>query len=190
MFRFFITWYKEIDFDEDMSKSKDEVINKMVYAKEYRDYGESRSYHVQFDENKNATLVPNHRSKKGIELKPIPAGTEDYIFVIVLDKDNKPQLRIGMGSHYFLSNKSDQVIAAGTISFKKNKIEEITDKSGGFHIKYNRKIKDVDELTKDEKDRFRHSFVTALKSVGLPTNKFKPAIKVDSDSPTLSSKHR
>ncbi len=68
----------------------------------------------------------------------IPTITNDntpYHYVIIIDTDKKPKLRIGRKHHYHLTDRlRHYVAAAGDIEFKDGKISAITDRSGCYSI--------------------------------------------------------
>jgi hypothetical protein len=91
----------------------------------------------------------------------VPNGS--FIFVIVRDDvKNILRLRIGRGSHYYLSDKAEGVIAAGNIVFEGGIILTIDDGSGSYHL---------DSACADFIIR-RKKFRRALTTMNLPLLKF------------------
>ncbi|MGE3318782.1 MAG: hypothetical protein AB7I18_05745 [Candidatus Berkiella sp.] len=96
----------------------------------------------------------------------IPTG--NYPYVILLNNGDY-ELRIGQMHHYYLANKSFEVIAAGEIFFEKDEnecanIALFNDFSGGYHLE------EEDELVTKVK---RMSLENVYERVGLPLDKFQ-----------------
>lgn len=147
--------------------ANDPTLN-MVYEKDLALCGESRSYHLAVDHDKSCILIPNHRYKDAREEHPsVPVDGKSYIYAIIFNEEtNALQLRIGQGSHYLVSNKAQEVIAAGTILFAERKIVKITNSSGAYHVNF-------EALPGEVLKRYKDSLLCALEEVGLPFDKFE-----------------
>lgn len=154
------------------SASAENKTNELVYNRQCKLFGESISHSLKLlADNETYALVPNYKKLTTPEetLPTVNPENKAYIFVIVKDtKSNdagKLQLRIGMGSHYFLANKSEQVLAAGEVEFKDGKIIRITDQSGAYFL---------DKKQEIENTNFGKSIFKSMKKVGLPVDRIHP----------------
>lgn len=164
------------------STSSQNQVYAKAYQRQYELYGESMSHSLQYLEKSDSyLLVPNYKNLTTQEIPPtlIPQN-KTYIFVIVetpIDPEDTEkgnlQLRIGSGSHYFLANKSNQVLAAGEIEFKDGKITRINDQSGAYSLE---KEKEREQLaaTDESKYPYGRSILKSMKKVGLPIDKVQP----------------
>ncbi|ARG96371.1 hypothetical protein [Legionella micdadei] len=157
--------YKMYEYNPKYTQSAVNPLFIKIYEKELKLYGESKSYNISMDENGNCTLVPNYRSLRGSLSTITPVDGKIYIFAIVLDeRTNKLQLRIGEGSHYLIANQATQVVAAGTLCFMDRKIISICNDSGAYHV-------DFATLPEEKQAKYVASLKRALEKVNLPADK-------------------
>lgn len=90
----------------------------------------------------------------------IPSGKYPYV---VLLQEGKYELRIGQMHHYYLANKSFEVVGAGEILFAAGNILAVNDRSGGYHFD------EEDELVRKLR---KLSLQNVFERVGLPGDKF------------------
>lgn len=101
-------------------------------------------------------LQSNHDSRS-----IIPSGKFPYV---VLLHAGVYELRIGLMHHYYLANKSFEVVAAGEILFHEGDILMVNDRSGGYHFD------EEDDLVKKLRKLSIHN---VFDRVGLPFEKFQ-----------------
>jgi hypothetical protein len=90
----------------------------------------------------------------------LPSGKYPYV---VLLQGGEYELRIGQMHHYYLANKSFEVVGAGEILFAVGKILAVNDRSGGYHFEKE------DELVRKLR---KLSLQNVFERVGLPGDKF------------------
>ncbi len=116
-------------------------------------------YHLQSNIDEQGRIRYQLQDNHVQHLK-IPSGK--YPYVVLLQGEDY-ELRIGQMHHYYLANKSFEVVAAGEILFAEGDIVAVNDRSGGYHLD------EEDELVQ----KFRKlSIQNVFERVGLPSDKF------------------
>lgn len=121
-------------------------------------------YQLACEDLNTFSLKPDRGS-----INPITKPTNSFIFVILADADGNPCLRIGNGSHFYLSSKAESVFAAGEITFKKGAVCNISDQSGCYHVDFS-----SEHCPFISKTDYLRYFTHTLAAVNLPTDCFKP----------------
>jgi len=147
--RFISIGYNKIAFNPLMSEKARNKYEERSFQYSLTMFTEPPNYRIVKKDNGEYELVPNHqRSPAQVRKKPPEVQmpkSDRYSYVIVLGNDERPALKIGKMGHYYLANAASFVLAAGEIIFEDNKISQINDLSGAYHINFSN-LERIDQL--------------------------------------------
>lgn len=156
--------FESIELNPETPFALQNTLQEKIYLQQLEIHGQPITYQLKkSDDQQNGQyylLASTGEIIQGADILGV------YAFVI-LEIDNRLELRLGNTNHLFVANRANTVIAAGDIYFSKDgKIVKITDQSGGYKVAMN----DPNAQQK------RQSARMAMQVVGLPMEQFQPFI--------------